>query len=67
MLGMLTDNEFNSATISKILLENGWSENSKIAICARLSYFDEKIICTNLIAAAKMEPVKNCILIVGKW
>ena len=67
ILGMLTDNEFNSATISKILLENGWSENSKIAICARLSYPDEKIICTNLIDAAKMEPVKNCILIVGKW
>jgi len=67
ILGMLTDNEFNSATISEILLQNGWSENSNIAICARLSYPDEKIICTTLGAAVKMEAVKNCILIVGKW
>ncbi len=67
ILGLLTDNEFNSATISEILLQNGWDENSKIAICEKLSYPDEKIICTNLGAAAKMEPVKNCILIVGKW
>lgn len=67
ILGLLTDNEFNSATISEILLKNGWQENSKIAICEKLSYPDEKIICTNLETAAKMEPVKNCILIVGKW
>ena len=67
ILGLLTDNEFNSATISEILLENGWDENSKIAICEKLSYSDEKIICTNLGAAAKMTPIKNCILIVGKW
>ena len=64
ILGMLTDNEFNSATISEILLQNGWSENSNIAICARLSYPDEKIFCTTLKNAVKMEPVKNCILIV---
>ena len=67
ILGMLTDNEFNSATISEILLQKGWSESSNIAICARLSYPDEKITCTTLGAAAKMEAVKNCILIVGKW
>lgn len=64
ILGLLTDNEFNSATISEILLQNGWSENSSVAICARLSYPDEKITCTTLGAAVKMEPVKNCILIV---
>ena len=66
ILGLLTDNEFNSVTISKILIENGWSENSSIAICARLSYPDEKIICTSLIEAVKIEPVKNCVLIVGE-
>ncbi len=64
ILGMLTDNEFNSATISEILLQKGWNENSNIAICARLSYPDEKIFCTTLKNAVKMEPVKNCILIV---
>ena len=67
ILGLLTDNKFNSVTISEILLKNGWSEKSKIAICARLSYPDEKIICTTLIEATKLEPVKNCILIIGKW
>ena len=67
ILGLLTDNEFNSATISEILLKNGWDKNSNIAICEKLSYPDEKITCTNLDAAAKMTPIKNCILIVGKW
>lgn len=65
-LGLLTDNDFNSVTISEILLKNGWNKNSKIAICARLSYPDEKIIRTTLIEAIKMEPIKNCILIVWK-
>ncbi len=67
ILGLLTDNEFNSVTISEILLERGWDKNSNTAICEKLSYPDEKIICTTLENAAKMEPVKNCILIVGKW
>lgn len=67
ILGLLTDNEFNSATISEILLQNGWDKNSSAAICEKLSYPDEKIFCTTLENAAKMEPVKNCILIVGKW
>lgn len=67
ILGLLTDNDFNSATISEILIESGWDENSRVAICEKLSYPDEKIICTSLAAAVKIEPVKNCILIVGKW
>ena len=67
VLGLLTDAEFNSKTIAQILLENGWAENSSVAICARLSYADEKIIRTDLAAAAVSEPVKNCILIVGDF
>lgn len=66
ILGMLTDAKFNSATISKILLELGWKKDFKIAICSRLSYSDEKIILTTLEQAAISEPVKHCILIVGK-
>ena len=67
VLGLLTDNEFNSVTISEILLQHDWDKNSNVAICEKLSYPDEKISCTKLIDAVKMNPVKNCILIVGKW
>ena len=67
VLGLLTDAEFNSKTIAQILLEKGWAESSSVAICARLSYADEKIIRTDLAAAAVSEPVKNCILIVGDF
>jgi len=64
ILGLLTDAEFNSATISKILLDCGWDKNSSVTICARLSYPDEKIFTTTLDAAAQNFPVKHCILIV---
>ncbi len=64
ILGLLTDGEFNSATISKILLECGWDEKSSITICAKLSYPDEKIFTTTLAEAAQAEPVNHCILIV---
>ena len=64
ILGLLTDAEFNSVTISKILLECGWNKDSSVTICARLSYPDEKIFTTTLADAAKNEPFKHCILIV---
>ncbi len=67
ILGLLTDAKFNSATISKILLELGWEKNSDVAICSRLSYPDEKIILTTLEQAEISEPVKHCILIIGKF
>lgn len=65
VLGLLTDAQFNSATISKLLIDCGWDKNSSMTICARLSYPDEKIIATTLAAAAQAEPVKHCILIVN--
>ncbi len=64
VLGLLTDAEFNSATISKILLNLGWAESSRLIICARLSYADEKITNTTLADAVISEPVKHCVLIV---
>ena len=64
VLGLLTDGEFNSATISKILIGLGWAATSQLNICARLSYPDEKIISTTLGAAAEAEPVKHCVLVV---
>lgn len=65
ILGLLTDGEYNSATISKILIGLGWADDTNLAICARLSYPDEKIISTTLAAAVAAEPVKHCVLIVG--
>lgn len=65
ILGLLTDAEFNSATISRLLVDEcGWDKNSVVTICARLSYPDELIMTTTLAAAAQSEPVKNCVLIV---
>lgn len=65
ILGLLTDAEFNSATISKLLMECGWDKNSSITIFSRLSYPDEKIFSTTLATAAQALPVKNCILIIA--
>ena len=64
ILGLLTDAEFNSVTISKILIDCGWDKNSSVTICEKLSYPDEKIFITTLDAAAQEKPVKHCILIV---
>ena len=64
ILGLLTDAEFNSATISELLIDCGWDKNSSLTICDRLSYHDERIITTTLDAASQAEPVKHCILIV---
>ena len=64
VLGLLTDAEFNSATISKLLLNLGWAGNSTLHIFSRLSYPDEKIISTTLATAVDAEPVKHCVLIV---
>ena len=64
ILGLLTDAEFNSATVPKILMECGWPKNSAVTMCARLSYPDEKILTTTLAEAAKAEAVKHCVLIV---
>lgn len=66
ILGLLTDAEFNSASIAKILLNCGWDKNSSITICERLSYPDEKIFTTTLDKAAQNSPVKHCILIVKR-
>ncbi len=67
ILGLLTDAEFNSATISELLLDCGWDKNSSVTICSRLSYPDEKIFTTTLAAAAQSLPVKHCILIVSSY
>lgn len=64
VLGLLTDGVFNSATISALLMDCGWAEDSTVTICERLSYPDENITTTTLVDAAQAPPVKHCILIV---
>ena len=64
VIGMLTDGNYNSHTIPEILLKNGWSGDSKLAIFSRLSYDDEKIIVTTLAKALEIDEVKHCVLIV---
>ena len=61
---MLTDGEYNSCTIPKLLLEMGWPEETELAICTRLSYQDEKIIRTTLAGAAGYDAYGHCILVV---
>ena len=65
IIGMLTDTKYDSHTIPPILIENGWRKDSRLAICSRLSYNDEKITLTTLEGAKSIEVVKNCILIAG--
>lgn len=64
IIGMLTDNFFNSHSITEILLANGWSPHSNVAICSNLSYEDERIIQTTLEEALKIDVVKCCVMIV---
>lgn len=65
LLGMLTDGEHDSHSIPKLLMKQmGWPEEAKFAICARLSYEDEKIVETTLGQALALEAVKHGILIV---
>ena len=65
ILGLLTDAEFNSASISKLLVDEcGWEKISAVTICERLSYPDEKIFTTTLAEAATSAPVTHCVLIV---
>ena len=64
VIGMLTDGEYNSHTIPQILIKLGWSNDSKLTICSRLSYEDEKIINTTILEALNIEVVKHCVLIV---
>ena len=64
VLGMLTDGEYDSHRIPKLLMEAGWPEDTGLIVCARLSYEDEKITETTLRGALLSEPVKHGILIV---
>ena len=64
VLGILTDAVHNSRTIAQLLLQVGWPADTELFICARLSYADERIICTTLQGAEQEAEIGHCILVV---
>ena len=48
----------------QLLLQLGWPAETELFICARLSYADERIICTTLQGAEQEAEIGHCILVV---
>ena len=63
VLGMLTDRTFTSKTIPAVLLAHDWPPETRLFICARLSYEDEQIVATTLSGAQKLPEMGGVILI----
>lgn len=63
LLGMLTDKKNTSKTISVVLMAHGWPKETRLFICARLSYADEKIVRTTLGEAGDLPEISSGILI----
>ena len=64
LMGMLTDGEYNSQKISSLLMQQGWPGKTRLFVCERLSYEDEKILRTTLEEAAKESGTGNCVLVI---
>lgn len=63
MLGMLTDRTFTSRTIPDVLIAHGWPPETRLFICARLSYEDEQIVATTLSGAQELPEMGGVVLI----
>ncbi len=64
VLGIITDKAYSSRTIPKLLMELGWPKGAKTAICARLSYDDERIVRTTLGGAISEREETHCVVVV---
>ena len=64
VLGMLTDNTYNSKKIAEILLENNWPSTSQVWLCEKLSYDDENIVNISLAGVIQYKEIKHCIMVV---
>ena len=64
ILGMLTDGKYNSRSIAKLLMEQGWPVEARLSILLRLSYPDEEIMQRTLAGAQELEEKSHGILIV---
>lgn len=63
-LGLLTDEKNHSQAVARSLHAAGWPKKARYAICARLSYDDERIDEMTLGEAMEHAPVGSCIVIV---
>ena len=64
VLGIITDKAYSSRTIPQLLMELGWPKGAKTAICARLSYDDERIVRTTLGGAISEREETHCVVVV---
>lgn len=64
VIGMLTDTKYHSQTIPELLMGLGWPPETEAAVCARLSYEDEKILRTTLQRAVTEEKETHCVMVV---
>ena len=64
VLGIITDKAYSSRTIPQLLMECGWPKEAKIAICARLSYDDERIVRTTLGGVVAEQEETHCVVVV---
>lgn len=64
ILGMLTDNIYNSKKIAEVLFNFNWKENSNFIVFERLSYEDEKITSITLEEAKNSAPISCGVIIV---
>lgn len=64
IVGMLTDNKFDTMRICQYLIEHGWPQDTTAHICARLSYPDESIVTTTLAEGQAKYNQTHCILII---
>ncbi|MBP3721794.1 MAG: precorrin-6y C5,15-methyltransferase (decarboxylating) subunit CbiE [Selenomonadaceae bacterium] len=64
ILGMLTDNLYNSKKIAEVLLNFGWKKNTNFTVFERLSYEDEQVTNTTLEEAKNSAPISCGVIIV---
>lgn len=64
VLGMLTDNVYNSKKIAEVLTDFNWSKNANYIAFENLSYDDEKITKMTLGEAQEHEPISHGVIIV---
>jgi precorrin-6B methylase 1 len=62
-VGFLTDPEHTPAKIADYLLKEGWP-NCPVYLCEKLSYPEEKVICTDLVSTVTEEGFSHSVMVV---
>lgn len=62
-MGFLTDARHTSAKIASYLLAAGWP-NCPVYLCEKLSYPEERVVCTDLRSAMDEEGFAHCVMVV---